>query len=189
MQTPVKTSSVKYYFWSPGPIDRRKNIAPPIELPCCLASLSLQHEIWKNSLFQIHLPYDEPSKTYDPEELCKFEVPDTESDEEYLRHWLCKEFDLFQQFSDQCKTKLYDVDQFTALHPLIASSKMEPDLALYNDGIPLMLIEVVSSSYHNSIAHCIAALIFQLRYFRLYDPEITEVIGYVFPKRKKNDRD
>ena len=94
---------------------------------------------------------------------------------------------MFQQFSDQCKTKLYDVDRFTVFHPLIASSKMEPDLALYNDGIPLLLIEVVSSCYNNSIAHCIAALIFQLRYFRLYDPEITEVIGYVFPKRKKND--
>ena len=188
MESPVKKSSVIYSFRSPGPIDRRKNIAPPIELPSRSATLSLLDEIWQNALFRISMPCKQPSKTYDLEELCKFEDPDTKSDEEYLRHWFCKAFDLFQQFSDQCKTKLYDVNHFTVLHPLIASSKMKPDLALYNDGIPLLLIEVVSSSYYdNSIAHCIAALIFQLRYFRLYDPEITEVIGYVFPKRNKND--
>ena len=127
-----RLTPVKYSFRSPGPINRRKNIAPPIELPSFLASLSLRDEIWKNSLskFIYHMMNLQKHMTLKNYVSSRILIPNLMKNicvTGFVKSLIC-----FSNFL--INAKLNSMMLIVSLYFLIASSKMEPYLALYNDG-------------------------------------------------------
>ena len=98
---------------------------------------------------------------------------------------MVKNFDLEDQFQF-----IHEYIKSDELTPLIVSDKMRIDVAVVdkdNSSIPLLLLEVDSNNYNETVAHCAIALIFQLRYIRLYDQKVEEVSGFVFPNKKSKE--
>ena len=70
------------------------------------------------------------------------------------------------------------------LHPFMKSVRNRPDVALLKDGLPLVLVEVQSSTFHDSLCKTAVDLIDQLRLLRNYDPRINHCTGFTFPDFK-----
>ena len=71
---------------------------------------------------------------------------------------------------------------------LVSSSMLRIDVAFCVNDNPLLLFEVHSNKYDNTLAHCAISLIFQLRYIRLFDQTKDGVSGFVFPNKSKNEK-
>ena len=70
------------------------------------------------------------------------------------------------------------------LHPFMKSVRNRPDVALLKDGLPLVLVEVQSSPFRDSLCKTAVDLIDQLRLLRNYDRRINHCTGFTFPDFK-----
>ena len=73
------------------------------------------------------------------------------------------------------------------LPTLYYSSRQFPDVTVHDrkvPDLPVILVEVHSSPYEDSIMKCIIGVVDQLRLYRSYNSSITTCTGYVFPKLK-----
>ena len=77
-----------------------------------------------------------------------------------------------------------DLECNNKLHPFMKSVRNRPDVALLKDGLPLVLVEVQSSLFRDSLCKTAVDLIDQLRLLRNYDPRINHCTGFTFPDFK-----
>ncbi len=75
-----------------------------------------------------------------------------------------------------------EVPQLAKLTPLFSSVKIRPDVGIYDLDVPLMMLEVHSSPYNETLDKLAWDLLEQLRWLRNCDPKITEWSGFCFPK-------
>ena len=74
------------------------------------------------------------------------------------------------------------VKAFVPLSPIFVSSDIRPDLVMYKNSIPVLVIEVHSSPYEQTLRKLAFVLIEQLRLLRNLDETRDEVHGFSFPK-------
>ena len=100
---------------------------------------------------------------------------------------VCKEY-LSTLFSGYTCDKVM-VEVFQILPPFICNARQFLDVCVYEWGkeIPLLLVEVHSSSYAHTIRKCAISVIDQLHLHRMAKPNITSCIGFAFPKLPQND--
>ena len=102
----------------------------------------------------------------------------------------CKKYlsTLFPEYT--CEKKMVEVFQRT-LPPLFCSTREFPDVCVYKQGekIPLLQVETHSSHYANTIRKCTIGVIDQLRFHRMVNPNITNCIGFAFPKLPRSNTD
>ena len=79
-----------------------------------------------------------------------------------------------------CEVQLFK-DQ---LSPLLTSTVIKPDVAIYCDNFPLMFFEVHSSPYECTLIKCIVTVTEQIRLHHLYDNTSQNITytGFTFPK-------
>ena len=77
------------------------------------------------------------------------------------------------------------VPQFANLYQLY-STDQRPDLNLSReeDDLPLILVEVHSSPFAETVKKTILCVTDQLRLYRTHDAKITRCVGFTFPKQK-----
>ena len=77
-----------------------------------------------------------------------------------------------------------EVRQFKDLKPVFSSVSIFPDVAMYTDKqeVPLLLFEVHSSSYHQTLKKMVLVLMEHLRWLRNCDLSIRKWSGFCFPK-------
>ena len=67
------------------------------------------------------------------------------------------------------------------LRPFTKSVTHRPDVTLLWRDLPLVLVEVQSSTYKAAVMKAIVGIVDQLRLLRNYDSELSKCIGFVFP--------
>ena len=77
-----------------------------------------------------------------------------------------------------------EVRQFKDLKPVFSSVSIFPDVAMYTDKqeVPLLLFEVHSSPYHQTLKKMVLGLMEHLRWLRNCDLSIVKWSGFCFPK-------
>ena len=77
-----------------------------------------------------------------------------------------------------------EVRQFKDLKPVFSSVSIFPDVAMYTDKqeVPLLLFEVHSSPYHQTLKKMVLVLMEHLRWLRNCDLSIVKWSGFCFPK-------
>ena len=172
-----KTTSKKRIF--PG---NRKDMAMPILKKSCSSSFSLQ-DLEINNFIRHDFSLDITEKFFLHKDISLSES--SGKPEMPLKSWMEENFSGSQyEFTDEY-TGLQSLTSF------IVSHNMRIDVAVLDiddRSILLLLLEVHSNKYDDTAAHCAIALIFQLRYIRLYDQEFKEVSGFVFPNTKTMER-
>ena len=163
----------------------RKDIALPTITRSRSSEFSLT-DLTSHPLVSFSDPQIQKPPFCDLIDICELELDDDCRPEKYLKIWMMKNFDLEGQFQF-----VHEYTKSDELTPLIVSDEMRIDVAVVdkdNSSIPLLLLEVDSNNYNDTVAHCAIALIFQLRYIRLYDQKVEEVSGFVFPNKKTKER-
>ena len=74
------------------------------------------------------------------------------------------------------------IEAFVPLSPIFVLSDIRPDLVMYKNSIPVLVIEVHSSPYEQTLRKLAFVLIEQLRLLRNLDETRDEVHGFSFPK-------
>ena len=186
MATPGKDTQHSQINFNTGIFPgNRKDIALPTITRSRLSEFSIT-DLTSHPLVSFSDPQIQKPPFCDLIDICELELDEECCPEKYLKIWMMKNFDLDDQF--QFIHEYIKSDEVT---PLIVSDKMRIDVAVVdkdNSSIPLLLLEVDSNNYNDTVAHCAIALIFQLRYIRLYDQKVEEVSGFVFPNKKTKER-
>ncbi len=86
-----------------------------------------------------------------------------------------------KQYKYECNTRN---DDLKSLPPLFCTPNQGPDVLVFEEGnrLPVLVIEVHSSSYDQTIEKCIMSVMEQLRLYRSYSPDIDTCTGFAFPK-------
>lgn len=81
-----------------------------------------------------------------------------------------------------------EVRQFKDLKALFSSVQIFPDVAIYTDNweVPLLLFEVNSSPYDQTLKKMALVLMEHLKWLRNHDSSIVEWSGFCFPKHAVN---
>ena len=74
-----------------------------------------------------------------------------------------------------------ELELFHELRPLLKSVENRPDVVVLTNKLPLLIVEVQSSSYSKSLCKTVVGLIDQLRLLRNYNTQIQECTGFTFP--------
>ena len=98
---------------------------------------------------------------------------------EYVRRLVPSNADSLSVSVD-CELSLFN----EKLHPFMKSVTNRPDVALLNSDLPLFLVEMQSSSFHDSLCKTAVDLIDQLRLLHNYDHRINYCTGFTFPDFK-----
>ena len=185
MATPGKDTQHSQINFNTGIFPgNRKDIALPTITRSRSSKFSLT-DLTSHPLVSFSDPQIQKPPFCDLIDICELELDDDCRPEKYLKIWMMKNFDLEEQFQF-----VHEYTKSDELTPLIVSDEMRIDVAVVdkdNSSIPLLLLEVDSNNYNDTVAHCAIALIFQLRYIRLYDQKVEEVSGFVFPNKKTKE--
>ena len=77
------------------------------------------------------------------------------------------------------------IKAFADLAPLYCSTNERPAVCVYREGdkeLPVLPVEVHSSSYEHTIRKCILIVSHLFRLYRMYDPNYEKCVGFSFPK-------
>ena len=77
-----------------------------------------------------------------------------------------------------------DLDEFQHLSPFLHSVENRPDVVFLKGGLPLLIVEVQSSLFKQSVCKTVVDLIDQLRLLRNYSTDISQCTGFTFPEFK-----
>ena len=90
------------------------------------------------------------------------------------------------KLSDRCSYEINGfLESLNSLPTLYCNSGQKPDVMVFDinvPNLPVILVQLHSSPFQQSIVKCIIGVVDQLRLYRSYDSSITTCTGYVFPK-------
>ena len=79
-------------------------------------------------------------------------------------------------------TSDHQVQVFKGLRSIFSSQNIRPDVVVYWNEIPVLVVEVHSSPYERTLRKLALVLVEQLRWLRNGDPSITKWTGFCLPK-------
>lgn len=98
-----------------------------------------------------------------------------------IKNWLNTTCELRIAKRDDVATDT-KVRELLRLTPIFVSNDLRPDVVMYKGGIPVLVIEVHSSPYKNTLRKLSLVLVELLRFLKNADEGINEVCGFCFPK-------
>ena len=179
------------------------------------SGLTVSDSIWKQKLFDCNWdPYPLPTEKYNLGDLITGEWK-WKRDSETLCSWIIDSYNaslapedavlelssfddhryksVNEQIIDYVEGVTYyllDRQSYSPLQdlrPLTSSVTIYPDVGIVYKPFIVLHCEINSSSMSNTVAKLAANLTDELRFERHYDPNITKIVGFAFPKSSSKD--
>ena len=151
--------------------------------------LTVAHRVWRNPLIRLSTGILglESSEKYNLNQLLNVDDPRCGS-EEAVKNWLEPKLSLPNTtIQVLCKHNYY-MKLSKVLAPFLSSLAIKPDFAMVVRGFLVLIVEVHSKNYDDTLAKAAANTLDQLRFLRLYCPGVSTLSSFVFPQFSRKFR-
>ena len=152
-------------------------------------NLPVAHPVWRNPLIRLRTGISglESSEKYNLNQLLNVDDQRCGS-EEVVNNWLEPKLSLPNTTIQVLGKHNYFMKLSKVLTPFLCSFVIKPDFAMVVREFLVLIVEVHSKNYDDTLAKAAANTLDQLRFLRLYCPGVSTLSSFVFPKFSRKFR-